>query len=107
MQKIGAISKSPKRYQQLSTIAFAICVSVRCGIIDYGAKIIKKSGRRPEVWRYGRFIHETSKKTVYVNGNMRIFPNFAVYNVYRAGRKRGTNKSNYLHKINYAIWQGL
>lgn len=70
-------------------------------------KIIKKSGRRPEVWRYDRSIHETSKKSVYVNGNMRIFPNFAVYNVYRAGRKRGTNKSNYLHKINYAIWQGL
>ncbi len=41
MQKIGAISKSPNRYQQLSTIAFAICVSVRYGIIDYGAKIHK------------------------------------------------------------------
>ena len=35
MQKIGAISKSPNRYQQLSIIAFAICVSVRYGIIDY------------------------------------------------------------------------
>ena len=103
MQKIGAISKSPNRYQQLSTIAFAICVSVRYGIIDYGAKIIKKSGRLAV-----RQIHSRDvKKSVYVNGNMRIFPNFAVYNVYRAGRKRGTNKSNYLHKINYAIWQGL
>ena len=35
MQKIGAISKSPNRYQQLSIIAFAICVSIRYGIIDY------------------------------------------------------------------------
>ncbi len=35
MQKIGAISMSPNRYQQLSTIAFAICVSIRYGIIDY------------------------------------------------------------------------
>jgi len=35
MQKIGAISKSPNHYQQLSTIAFAICVSIKYGIIDY------------------------------------------------------------------------
>ena len=35
MQKIGAISKLPNRYQQLSIIAFAICVSIRYGIIDY------------------------------------------------------------------------
>ena len=35
MQKIGAISKSPNRYQQLSTIAFSVCVSIRYGIIDY------------------------------------------------------------------------
>ena len=35
MQKIGAIPKSPNRYQQLYSIAFAICVSVRYGIIDY------------------------------------------------------------------------
>ena len=35
MQKIGAIPKSPNRYQQLSIIAFAICVSIRYGIIDY------------------------------------------------------------------------
>ena len=35
MQKIGVISKLPNRYQQLSIIAFAICVSIRYGIIDY------------------------------------------------------------------------
>lgn len=35
MQKIGAIPKSPNRYQQLSIIAFAICVLIRYGIIDY------------------------------------------------------------------------
>lgn len=106
MQKIGAISKSPNRYQQLSTIAFAICVSVRYGIIDYGAKIIKKADADR---KFGGTADSFTRrqKSVYVNGNMRIFPNFAVYNVYRAGRKRGTNKSNYLHKINYAIWQGL
>lgn len=38
MQKIGAILKSPNRYQQLSTIAFAICVSIRYGIIDYSVQ---------------------------------------------------------------------
>ena len=35
MQKISAVPKSPNRYQQLSIIAFAICVSIRYGIIDY------------------------------------------------------------------------
>ena len=30
-----AISKSPNRYQPLSAITFAICVSIRYGIIDY------------------------------------------------------------------------
>ncbi len=39
MQRIGAILKSPNRYQQLSTIAFAICVSIRYGIIDYPRQI--------------------------------------------------------------------
>lgn len=107
MQKIGAISKSPNRYQQLSTIAFAICVSVRYGIIDYGAKIVKKKRTQTGSLAVRQIHSRDVKKSVYVNGNMRIFPNFAVYNVYRAGRKRGTNKSNYLHKINYAIWQGL
>jgi len=35
MQKISATPLSPNRYQQLSTIVFAICVSIRYGIIDY------------------------------------------------------------------------
>ena len=35
MQKIGAIPKSPNRYQRHSIISFAICVSIRYGIIDY------------------------------------------------------------------------
>ena len=30
-----AIFKSPNRYQRLSIIAFAICASIRYGIIDY------------------------------------------------------------------------
>ena len=30
-----SISKSPNRYQQRSTIALAICVSIKYGIIDY------------------------------------------------------------------------
>jgi len=38
MQKIGAIPMSPNRYQQLTTIAFAICESIRYGIIDYPAQ---------------------------------------------------------------------
>jgi hypothetical protein len=38
MQKIGATPKSPNRYQQLSIIAFAICVSIRYGIFDYPAQ---------------------------------------------------------------------
>ncbi len=46
MQWIGAILKSPNRYQQPSTVAFAICVSVRYGIIDYPcAKIVNKDVR--------------------------------------------------------------
>jgi hypothetical protein len=35
MPEIGAISKLPNHYQQHSIIAFAICVSIRYGIIDY------------------------------------------------------------------------
>ena len=47
MQKIGANSKFPNRYQQLSIIAFAICVSIRYGIIDYPfAKIVKGERRK-------------------------------------------------------------
>ena len=46
MQKIGAISKLPNRYQQLSTIAFAICVSIRYGIIDYPWQRYNKTRRK-------------------------------------------------------------
>jgi hypothetical protein len=50
MQRIGAIPKSPNRYQQLSIIAFAICVSVRYGIIDYPTQRYGKETKVSAKW---------------------------------------------------------
>ncbi|NPD55445.1 hypothetical protein [Prevotella sp. PTAC] len=68
MQKIGAISKSPNRYQQLSIIAFAICVSIIYGIIDYSPQRYVKKRRKANFTTIHFTIHHGIKPTEKKNG---------------------------------------
>ncbi len=78
MQKIGAISKSPNRYQQLSIIAFAICVSIRYGIIDYRVQRYNPNPPKSKFFQYlishlEFFAQQKTARNPFIYGHFRAF----------------------------------